>query len=124
MTIVVNQNLKSGEAGADLTGKKGFAVKRDTAGLIVLSGANETSVGTLSTEGISGATISYARVGGDFAGVAGATFDAGVELKSDASGKYIAATTAADFVIAISNEPATAVDHVVSITLTNYQKHA
>ena len=107
---------------ADLSAKQHYAVQVNTAGKIVLAGTDATSIGTLTAGAGLDTAASVAVIGGNSIGIAGAAFNAGVELKADANGKYIAATTAADFVIAISKEAATAVDQLVEIKNVLYKK--
>ena len=102
--------LTGKKAGADLTGKLHSAVKLDANGDIVLAGAG-AGIGFLMNENTSGGFAEVAGIGGGALAISAATLGAGVELKSDANGAMVAATTLGDLVIAVSMEASVAGDH-------------
>lgn len=104
-------------AGADLTGKRYYAVKIDTDGEIVLAGDGESAVGILMTEGTAGQAVRVMLSGIAYAILGAAVVNAGTNLAVDAQGKLVTAG-AGDAVIAYTLEAGGAQGDVVPVALT------
>lgn len=84
---------RTGDAAADLTGKEGRVVVRNTSGQWALAGANAGGYrGILTEAGKAGEGVGV-DVGGLVRAVAGGTFSAGVSLTTDANAAVVLATT-------------------------------
>ncbi len=81
-------------AGADLTGKEGYAVVIDSSSTLQLAGAGVRAHGILKRGGASGVSCTYAVFNGDWHMVVlGGTVVAGDLLVVDSAGKFVLSTT-------------------------------
>jgi hypothetical protein len=111
------------KSGADLSAKKGFAVKLDSSGLVVLAAAaTDAIIGILEDGGsASGDPVSVAGVGEIIRASAGGTITAATHkwLTSDANGELVATTTAKDNVCAITLQTAADGD-LIRVMVVNF----
>lgn len=97
-------------AGADLSAKRYYIVKLDTAGAIVLAAAaTQNIVGVLQNKPQSGEAGIY-RFGGTTKVIAGGTIAIGDWVTSDSAGKAVATTTDGDITIGRALESAVSGD--------------
>lgn len=104
---------KTFTAGANLTGKEGYAVKADgTNNKVILATANSINFGILTTVGgnADGAPVGVAKDGERVLAKIGGTITFGAKLKSDANGALVVSTTDLDNVIAEAEANAVAGD--------------
>lgn len=102
--------------GADLSAKRYYAVKLNTAGDIVLAGAGESAIGILQTPEAQGRPATVMELGLSFA-VLGANVDnAGVNLTPDANGKLVTAGPT-DAVVASTVQASGKADEIVPVNL-------
>ena len=103
---------KSFIAGADLTGKVGYAVKADTDNKeVVLAGANEVAFGILTTDNTAGKAVGVAKVGERVLAKLGGAVSFGDKLKVATGGLLVVAGgTGDDNVIAEAEEDGVAND--------------
>jgi len=113
--------IRGHKAGADLSAATHRAVKKQADGSIIRGTLGARCVGILMNDPKAGqpGAVQVAE-GGKW--VAGAAFDAGVPLTTDAEGRAIEATTAGHHVLAYANEPSTGVGHVVSVEIVHAGK--
>lgn len=89
------------KAGADLTGKAGYAVKTSgTNKTVVLATAGSANIGILVDTNKQGLAVVVAEEGERVLAKLGGTVAFGDKLKSDANGALVLAGTAADLIIA------------------------
>lgn len=107
-------------AGADLSAKLFFIVKVNTDENAVLAGAGEASLGVIREAAAQNAPVTVQT--GGFAKVsAGAAFNAGVLVASDANGQGVLATSG-QYAIGMAMQAAGAQNEIVSVRLGPYGK--
>ena len=112
------------QAAADLTSGQYLYVNNDS-GDINVAGADERGYGFLMNAPDIGEDAVINGPGQPFAKcISGAAFSIDAELKSDANGKMIAATTADDPIVAIAFGAATGADETIDVIPVLYRKHA
>lgn len=115
--------IKSFYAGADLTGKVGYAVVASTTATtertVVTAGANADCVGILFNDAVAGKFVPVALNGEVVKAKLGATVKFGQALKATTDGTLIVADTDKDQVIAVANEPGVSGD-LKFVTVTKY----
>lgn len=103
---------KSFIAGADLTGKLGYAVKANTDNKeVILCGANEVAFGILTNDNTENKTVGVATVGERVLAKLGGSVEHGDALKVASGGVLVVAGgTGDDNVIAVAEEDGSAND--------------
>jgi hypothetical protein len=112
------------KAGADLTDKRGYAVKISASedfSVVVVSAITDACVGVLHSGNTIGKNVEVGGSAGGSKVIAGAAFASGAELTFNAAGKFITAT-AGTKVMAIAKEAATAIDQLIDVTMITYIK--
>ena len=118
--------VRSYSAGADLSAKKGYAVKlngsrANRTPVAILAGANEGAIGIITEPGIeNGDRISVCVHGFCFAKLGG-TVDEGNALKVDANGALVAATPSEDDVIIARVEQGGVSGDIVQVFVNAYK---
>lgn len=80
-------------AGEDLTNKRGYAIKGDPTGVKVQTSANGGCLGILMNDNVAGGAVGIALNGQITKAKLGGTVAQGDLLSTDASGKFVKATT-------------------------------
>lgn len=121
----MSQSIKDVErtwpAGADLSTKKYFLVKLNSTKQAILgAAATDSLIGVLQNKPKL-AEAGLVRFGGTSKVVAGGAIAVGARVTTNAAGKAIATTTAADTVIGQAVEAAAADGDVIEIIMQNYK---
>jgi hypothetical protein len=111
-------------AGADLTGKRFYAVTMETSGKIALANsAGERCIGVLQNAPSADGKLARVRIGGVSKVLVAAAIEEGVELSATTAGKFSTAS-AGHYVMAIALEPSAADGDIIRALCVNYQKNA
>ena len=109
-------------AGADLSAKTYFCATLDTSGNIVLAGDGVPVLGVIREGNTSGKPVTV-LTGGVAKVSAGASFNAGVMVASDANGQVVLATTG-EYSIGMALEASGGINEIVSVRLGPYGRVA
>ena len=110
-------------SGADLTGKRFYAVMFRQTGMVGLALAGRPCLGILQNEPADDGKIARVRISGVSKVMLSDPVDEGVELAANAYGMMVRAR-AGDYVVAIAIEHATLSCEIIRAILVNYQKNA
>lgn len=102
-------------AGADLSAKLYYLAKVDTDEDIVLCGDGELALGVIREAAVADKPVTV-QVAGFAKVIAGAAFNAGVKVASDANGKAVLATTG-EFAVGMAMQAAGAANEIVTILI-------
>lgn len=103
-------------AGADLSEKLFYCAHMDTDGDLVLAGNTEQVYGIISEAALSGKPCTV-QISGVAKAIAGAAFDAGVPLMSNADGKVITATGAGAYIVGYARNASGGANEIVEVLI-------
>jgi len=110
-------------AGADLTGKIGYAVKAHTDNKeVVLAGANAVCLGILVNDGIENAGVGVATVGERVLAKVGGAVEFGDMLKADTNGMLVVAGGSGDDNVIATAEQDGATNDLIYVNIKNFIK--
>ncbi len=107
-------------AGEDLSSSLYYAAHMDTDGDLVLAGNTEDVYGIITEGGASGEPTTV-QVSGIAKAIAGASFNAGVKLMSNASGKLVTATGSGAAFIGIARNASGGDGEIVEVLIARGQ---
>ncbi len=115
ITKLYGHSYDAKPAGADLTGKEGYAVKLDTDGTLILATAGDPVWGIV-IEGTTAGKYTTCAISDMPEAVCGAAIAEGAKVASDANGKLVTATTGDD-VIGVARGTTAAADEFLTILI-------
>ena len=111
-------------SGADLTGKRFYAVTLETSGKLALAdSAGEKCLGVLQNVPSGDGKIGRVRINGVTKAVVNGAVEEGAELSAAATGKLTTAS-AGHYIVAVALEPSAADGDIIRAMVVNYQKNA
>ncbi len=110
-------------AGEDLSSSLYYCAHMDTDGDLVLAGNTEQVYGIIA-EGATSGNAATVQISGVAKAIAGASFNAGVPLMSDANGKVVTATGAGAYIIGYARNASGGANEIVEVLIDRGQAHA
>jgi len=107
-------------ADVDLSSSQFKAVVLTTSGTVAVAGANAGAIGFLQNQPTAGQICEIAGYGGGAKGIAAASLNAGVLVKSNAIGDLVAATADTDVAIGVTLETSVDDDVFAVMPLLNH----